>query len=238
MELAGETARPLVIIENDPQVPPGLVAEVLGEHGISFRLVRVHAGEPLPERDDVAAVIVLGGVMGVGETETFPYLVPVKGFVRECAETDVPFLGICLGGQLLAEALGAAVTANCCGEKGICGVALAGEGMRDPLFRGIPGEFTSFQWHNDSFGLPQGAALLAVSPTCSQQAIRYGRRVYGLQFHPEVTPAIVAAWRGRGAVGSETGTDVLEDFYRAEEPFRAASRTLLANFLRIAGLIS
>ncbi len=223
--------RPVVIVENDPEVPPGLVEDILQERGVPYRRVRAYEGEPLPTPGETSAAVVLGGTMGVGDTEKFPYLYEVKRFVRQWAEADAPLLGICLGGQLLSEALGAEVISNCHGEKGVCQVSVTGNGKGDPLFNGIAVEFQTFQWHNDSFGLPSEAVLLAGSPDCPCQAIRSGSRVYGLQFHPEVTPAIVQVWEGSTSEGP-----ILADFIEHEADIIPPSRTLLTNFLRIAGL--
>ena len=227
-------ASPLFIIQNDPQVPPGIVSELLDERRIPYRLIRVDAGETVPAADEAAAVIVLGGVMGAGEDDTYPFLREVKRLIRECVARDVPFLGICLGGQLLSEVLGTPVAAGTRSERGLCRVRLTSEGGADPLFRGVPPEFITYQWHNDSFDLPNGCRLLASSPICPQQAIRHGAAVYGVQFHPEVNADIVSSWNGGAALNAR----YLPLFLRTEEEYLASARTLLDNFFRIANLVS
>ena len=224
---------PLYIIQNDPEVPPGIITGLLDEHRIPFRLIRAHAGESLPVPGEAEAVIVLGGVMGAGEDDTYPFLRDVKRLIRECVAVDTPFLGICLGGQLLSEVLGTPVATRSRGEMGVCRVCLTAEGEADPLFRGVPSEFITFQWHNDSFDLPAGCQLLASSVACPQQAIRHGSAVYGVQFHPEVNADIVTSWSGDAARNSR----YLPVFLQAEDEYLAASRTLLHNFFRIAGLV-
>ena len=221
------------IIQCDPQVPPGLLEEQLNERGVPFRLIRAHDGEPLPAPGDAAAVIVLGGAMGAGDEHQYPFLRGIKGMIRECVIHNTPFLGICLGGQLLAEVLGTAVATGSRGEKGLCRVSLTPNGVSDPLFRGISPRFLTYQWHNDSFDLPAGCRLLASSEICPEQAIRHGDVVYGVQFHPEVTAAIVASWNGDAARNSR----FLPSFLRCQEEYLSSARTLLDNFLRIAGLI-
>ena len=226
-------AQTLYLIQNDAEVPPGIIAGLLEQRRIPFRVIMPGKGESLPAPDEAAAVIILGGAMGVGDTAAFPFLREVKWFIGEYVTRDLPFLGICLGGQLLAEVLGGSVTSRHRGEQGVCGVSLTAEGAADPLFRGIPPEFVTYQWHNDSFDLPGGCRLLASSTVCPQQAIRHGSRVYGLQFHPEVTAAIVTAWSG--AVATDAG--YLTSFMQAEKEYRAAACALLDNFFRIANLV-
>ena len=181
----------LTIIQNDPEVPLGAFAGYLAEAGTPFTIVHPYAGEALPPVGEVSAVIVLGGAMGAHDTGRHPFLVGLKGFIRACVADTIPFLGICLGGQLLADALEGHVTSDACGEKGTLTVRLTPEGEEDPLFAGVPEEFVTFQWHNDCFAPPEGAPLLASSPSCPGQTFRFGANAYGLQFHPEVDRAIV-----------------------------------------------
>jgi GMP synthase (glutamine-hydrolysing) len=224
---------PLYIIQNDSAVPPGIFTGLLDEHRIPFRLIRAHAGESLPASGEAEAVIVLGGVMGAGEDDTYPFLRDVKRLIRECVAVDTPLLGICLGGQLLSEVLGTPVATRSRGEMGVCRVSLTAEGTADPLFQGVPSEFITFQWHNDSFDLPAGCQLLASSVACPQQAIRHGSAVYGVQFHPEVNADIVTSWTGDAAKNA----GYPPAFRQAEEEYLASARTLLHNFFRIAGLV-
>lgn len=227
----------LVIIQNDPDVPLGAFAGPLAEEGILHRTVRPCAGEALPPLSAVTAALVLGGAMGVHDEDRHPFLAEVKGFIRGCAAQAIPFLGICLGGQLLADALGARVTPNACGEKGTLTVRLSPEGRRDPLFTGVPEEFVTFQWHNDCFALPEGAVLLASSPACPGQAFRFGENAYGLQFHPEVDRAIVDLWARETRETAPVAERFLTDFVATQDDYRRASRLLLENFLRLSRLL-
>lgn len=226
----------LLIVQNDPQVPPGAYAEYLGEMEIPFRLVRPFAGEELPPAGGVSAVIVLGGAMGVHDTAEHPFLIRVKGFIAETLDAGIPYLGICLGGQLLAHVLGASVTTGTNGEKGTLTVSLTPEGLRDPLFAGITSPFITFQWHNDTFAIPSGATRLASSAACPNQAFRAEERAWGLQFHPEVTREIVAAWVRWSPETAPLADRFVEEFLAAEPAFRAASRLILENFLRFSSL--
>ena len=229
-------SRMLTVIQNDPEVPLGAFAGYLAEAGTPFTIVRPYAGEALPQAGDVSAVIVLGGAMGVHDAARHPFLDELKAFIRACAARNVPFLGICLGGQLLAAALGGDVTSDACGEKGTLTVRLTTEGEEDLLFAGIPEEFVTFQWHNDCFAPPGGARLLATSPACPGQAFRFGFNAYGLQFHPEVDQAIVDCWARWSEETAPAVDEYLAAFAAREELYRAASRRMLRNFITLAGL--
>ena len=226
----------LYIVQNDPDVALAAFADYLVEKNVPSRTVRPYEGEALPLLSVVTAVIVLGGSMGVHDTARHPFLVAVKEFIRECATGAVPLLGICLGGQLLADVLGGSVTPNACGEKGTLTVHLSPTGERDPLFADMPAEFVSFQWHNDCFSPPERAELLAFSPACPGQAFRFGAHCYGLQFHPEVDRATVELWASETAETAVSAERFLADFTSLEGPYRRASRRILENFLAIARL--
>lgn len=214
------------IIQLDDRVPPGLVSEFFDMRGVNYQVVNPSAGDPLPLARDCRAVVMLGGYMGVTDTQAYPYLLGVKAFIVDLLERNIPLIGICLGGQLLAEALGARVAAGMRGERGLVRVQMTEQGASDPLFAGIPPHFTTFQWHNDSFDLPAHASHLAFSDACPGQAFRYGN-AYGLQFHPEVDRGIVQRWSGDCALV------VSLDAVAAE--FRYTSFRLWANFLKVAG---
>lgn len=219
----------LLVIQNDPRVPPAFFAALLREWEVPFRVLRLFAGDPLPEPSaGSGAVIVLGGTMGVHERERFPFLEPLTGFIRRTAEAGVPLLGICLGGQLLAQALGGEVRSGCRGEKGLQGVEVV---ATDPLFVGISPSFNAFQWHNDSFDIPPEAVHLAASEICPGQAFRH-RNAWGLQFHPEVDRVTVAAW---SAAADAEGL-FSAGFAAAEADHRELALRILGNFLAVAAL--
>jgi GMP synthase-like glutamine amidotransferase len=226
----------LIIIQNDPEVPVGAFADYLAEAGTPFTIVRPYLGEALPPTREAAAVIVLGGAMGVHDTDRHPFLAEMKGLIRACVDHDIPYLGICLGGQLLADASGGRVIPNSCGEKGALPVRLTPAGKVDPLFAGVPEEFVTFQWHNDCFTLPEGAALLASSAACTGQAFRIGARAYGVQFHPEVNLTIVDCWARWGEETAPAVVEYLSAFAATEVHYRNVSRRLLGNFIALAGL--
>jgi GMP synthase (glutamine-hydrolysing) len=166
--------------------------------------------------------------MSVQDTAPFPFLRELKRQIREVVRRGIPYLGICLGGQLLAEVLGGKVHVQKCGERGCHEISLTEQGERDPMFSGMPKRFTSFQWHGDSFDLPPGAVHLARTETCPFQAFRWGERAYGIQFHPEVTTEIVSVW---SSATDDELMSVLDTFKAAEKVYRSTSVMLLSNFL-------
>lgn len=175
----------LCIVEQNDDAPAGLLAEWAGERG--HRVITLHAAEigagPWPDPTRFGAVIPLGAEQSV-ERSPDPWIAPEVAFLREAHDRGVPVLGLCFGGQALAAALGGAVHRAAAPEIGwlelepLDGAAVA------------PGPW--FAWHNDTFTLPPGATPLARSASYPH-AFRVGRSI-GLQFHPEVTPAIVEGW--------------------------------------------
>jgi GMP synthase-like glutamine amidotransferase len=161
------------------------------------------AGAPLPDTAAYDALIFLGGPMSVNDDLAF--LRREMEFIRGATEQRQPILGICLGAQLIARALGATVRRNSAKEIGWYGLHFTEAAGGDRLFHGLSPE-TVFHWHGETFDLPPGAELLASSDLCRNQAFRIGERVYALQFHLEVTPEMIADW----CVQDENGGDVRE----------------------------
>jgi len=126
--------------------------------------------------------------------------------------------------------MGGTVTRNSRGERGMLPIDLTPAGQSDPLFDGIPSPFLSMQWHNDSFDLPPGALQLAATETCPGQAFRIGKAGYGVQFHPELTAAIVKVWSDKLGLGGR----YLKEFISREASYREYSLKLLQNFLEFA----
>jgi GMP synthase (glutamine-hydrolysing) len=159
-----------------------------------------------------AGLVVMGGPMNVDEVKKYPFLAEEVRWLERAVEAGLPILGVCLGAQLLAKALGARVYPNKIKEIGWYEVELLPAAGDDPLLGSLgsstltpalsQGEreesVTVFQWHGDTFDLPKGAQRLARSELCENQAFRYGRAAYGLQFHLEVTAEIIESWLCEG----------------------------------------
>jgi GMP synthase-like glutamine amidotransferase len=174
---------------------PGTLASYLARRGWTLTTVALYEGACLPEdAQEYQAVIVMGGPMGVYDEAEYPFLRDEHRFLTRVLEQGVPLLGICLGSQLLAKALGARVYRNPHKEIGWYTVDLTPAGAADPLFAGLTSPIPVFQWHGDAFDIPTGATPLASSPLCTHQAFRYGDRVYGLLFHLELTPDMIYSW--------------------------------------------
>ena len=164
----------------------------LTEQGHTLYCSRLWAGDTLPAVDSFAALIVMGGPMGIYDYGDYPWLVQEKEFLVQVVERDIPVLGICLGAQLLADVLGAEVTANPEKEIGWFPVAATTD-IPGMLTSVLPKEMTVFHWHGDTFSLPDDAVCLYGSTACVNQAFLYKKHVLGLQFHLETTADSAAA---------------------------------------------
>ncbi len=168
----------------------GSIEPWLREAGYTISRTAFFEAPELPEPDNLDLLIVMGGPMGVNDEDEYPWLAAEKAFIRQAIEAGKPVLGICLGAQLIAAALGARVYQNPCREIGwmpVRGIP----GTASPVFK-FPSPMQVFQWHGDTFELPEGAVRLARSDACENQAFQFGTSVLALQFHLEMTPGGVA----------------------------------------------
>ena len=173
---------------------PGLIATAMRERGVTLEVVAMD--EPLPAPADLDCLVVLGGPMAAYDGT--PRMSEERALIAGAVEAGVPVLGVCLGAQLLASALGARVYPGDAGpEEGLGSVELTPAGREDPVLRGLGDTLAVVHWHGDTFDLPPGAAHLARSERYPQQAYRVGARAYGLQFHVEVDDALWGGWRDR-----------------------------------------
>ncbi|HEX6969691.1 MAG TPA: type 1 glutamine amidotransferase [Micromonosporaceae bacterium] len=203
-----------LVIENDPTDDVRRLGEWLTEAGLRLRVLRAHAGEPLPrDLDGFAALVVLGGRQSVlpapdGDPGA-PWFPELEGLLRKAVRNRVPTLGICLGAQLLAAAHAGIVERSPSGPE--IGPALVGKrdaADNDPLFKWVPMMPDVFQWHQDEIvELPRGAVLLAASTHYPNQAFRLGDRAWGLQFHIECDTDMIATWASASPLVDEIGAD-------------------------------
>jgi GMP synthase-like glutamine amidotransferase len=161
---------------------------------ISYQTLDLSLGVPLPKPEDFTHIVILGGPMNVYEEGRYPFLRNEDLFIKEAIQRGRSLLGICLGAQLIAKALGAKVFKAPVREIGWYDVSLTKVGFQDPLFSNLPKRFPVFQWHEDTFEIPIVGQLIATSDSVFHQAFRYGENAYGLQFHLEVTEEMIREW--------------------------------------------
>lgn len=178
---------------------PGLITRLLRDRAIRTEIVRLYLGDELPVvENSYDVVLAFGGPMNVDEHDSFPWLRDEVCFIERVVRSGTPFLGVCLGAQLLARALGAAVYPAAIPEVGLSTVRLTAEAKSDPIFRRLSDPMACFQWHGDTFDLPEDSVLLATSADCQNQAFRWKDAAYGIQFHVEVTPDMAREWGNIG----------------------------------------
>lgn len=216
---------------------PGSIEEFFRNTAWNFRVIDL-SREKLVAEDvrDLDAVISLGGPMNVYEDNKYPFLKDETEFLKKAISEEIPVLGICLGSQLLAKACGAKIKKAKTKEIGWYKVNLTDEGRGEPLFENLSSELSVFQWHQDSFEIPEGGVHLAKSSSCLNQAFRFGRNAYGLQFHLEVTPEMVERWINKYVKKDCAEFDVkdmLIESYKRKEAFRKQANTVYLNFSRI-----
>lgn len=179
----------LLAIQHVPWEGPHRILDACGD--LQVHTVKPLAGHPLPRHEDVAGAVVMGGPMNVDEVGRFPALATEREWLAEAVRRGMPVLGICLGAQLLARALGAEVRTAGAPEIGFAPVEVSDPG--DPLLGGLAPSTEVLHWHGDVFDLPDGAQALASSARTEHQAFRIDN-AWGVLFHPEADLALVEAW--------------------------------------------
>ena len=178
----------VLVLQHTATEDLGSIEDVLRGHPIGVNYIEIHEGQSVPKQmGDKAGLIVMGGPMGVYDQAQYPFLSDELRLIESALKAERPILGICLGSQLLATALGAEVKKGARKELGWHAVTLTECTQQDPLFLGLRREFWPFHWHGDVFSLPNQAVGLASSRQTPHQAFRYGKNAYGILFHLEVT---------------------------------------------------
>jgi GMP synthase-like glutamine amidotransferase len=207
------TKKEVTIFQHVPFEDLGSIRPWLEERQVKINYTRFFAADPMPDTRDVGFLIVLGGPMSVNDENNYPWLVTEKQFIRDAVSGNIPVLGICLGAQLLAVALGGRVYKN--RHKEIGWYPVYSTTQTDSAFR-FPREFPAFHWHGETFDLPPLAVQLARSNACRQQAFQIKKNVLGLQFHLETTAESVS-----GLIDNCRRELTGEDFVQTEQQLQA-----------------
>lgn len=187
--------RPVAVIQHEPSVPPGAIADVLARDRVDHFVLEAWRDPVWPEVDDVGALVVLGGTMSVDQVAEYPFLARSRALLGAAVERRVPTLGVCLGSQMMARVLGGDVARAQPRNAFFSPLDLTSEGSSDPLVAPFANGMHVLQFHEDTFTLPPGATPLARSSASGLlQAFRHGDGAYGVQFHFEVDEAILRGW--------------------------------------------
>lgn len=188
--------KPVAIFRHIPIEGPGYFATFLDNNHIPWRLIKIDAGEKLPASiDEFSGLVFMGGTMSVNDD--LPWIKQELSLIRQAVAADVPVLGHCLGGQLMAKALGGTISANPVKEMGWGEVSVPDNAVAREWFGSLTG-FNSFHWHGEAFSIPQDATCILSSPYCANQAFAMGMHL-GMQCHVEMTERLVIDWCSVGA---------------------------------------
>lgn len=173
----------------------GTLNPLLKRAGFRIRYVNfARHPDAQPSLDGYDGIVILGGPMSANDTDRLPHLVTEMNLIEQAMQRNLPMLGICLGAQLIAKTLGAAVYPSPEKEIGWYDVSPTGEADNDPLLSKFRNSEKIFQWHGETFDMPRSTRHLAFSALCANQAFRYGDNVYGFQFHLEVDEPMIHRW--------------------------------------------
>jgi GMP synthase-like glutamine amidotransferase len=174
---------------------PAYISDWVNQNGYSMSFTKFYLNEELPKHSNYDVLLIMGGPMGVNDEDIYPWLRKEKEFIKEAIDLNKKVVGICLGSQLLASAMGSKVYPNSEKEIGFFPIIKVSE---HPVFNGFPESALVFHWHGDTFDLPKNAKLIFSSEVCTNQAFVYNNYVLGLQFHIEITEKLIESWLVEG----------------------------------------
>ena len=210
-------------LQHLPNEGPGHAADWLAAHGHSLTFTRLFEPSPVfPSLADFDGLLILGGAMSVHDEANFPWLRQEKTFINDALRAGKITLAICLGAQLVAQALGAEVKPNHAPEIGFWTVRFSAKSLEHPLLRGWPEKAAVLHWHLDTFTVPPGAMRVGMSAGCATQGFVWGDGVIGLQFHPEMTVPMVEQLME--FEGHETAEE--QEFVQTAEQIRAKLKSV------------
>lgn len=227
----------VLVIQNCETEDIGLYAVYMQQHGIEFDVVHAYLPDSvLRTAGDYDALFIGGTPVSIWEIDQHAFLLRESAYLSAALDKGKPCFGICGGGQLVTHLLGAEVRKNPEMEIGCHEVRLTARGESDPLLRGFPPRFPVFQWHADTFDIPQGASLLAEGNLCKNQLFRRGT-VVGVQFHVEVTADTVALWADEYAdelkLVKKDSRTIVEECRNHESQMCRLCNLLLDNFFAL-----
>jgi GMP synthase-like glutamine amidotransferase len=236
----------ILVLQHVDVEHPGIFRDFFKADGLTWDTVELDAGETIPDVAAYDLMVVMGGPQDVWQEEEFPWLIAEKAAIRRfVVDLGRPFLGVCLGHQLLASAIGGEVGLAKTPEVGILKIEMTPEGKSDPIFRNVANPMGVLQWHGaEVLALPKGTEILARSESCAVQAFRYGKRAYGMQFHVEITGQTVADWAAipiyaralEKALGSGAVERLADEVATKLPTFNRNAKTIYDNFRGVMSL--
>ena len=223
----------VLVVKNIGIEGPGSLGSFLREAGCEIEQVDLQAGDQMPrDAQNYGLAVILGGPMNCYEEEKYPFLRDELSFIDKCVKENVKVLGLCLGAQLIARALGASVEKNSKKEIGWYDLQLTDHGKNSPLFSGLPDSFKAFHWHGDRFDIPAGGVRLAQSALCENQAFIYENRALAFQFHLEIDGRDIGNWcvEYREELQRENGENALEQMLEATKKEMPALTSIAGKF--------
>lgn len=205
----------------------GSMESMFVARGCSLTRTCMYEDQSLPSIHDIDALVVMGGPMGAGDDDEYPWLTLEKEFIESVIRREIPVLGVCLGAQLIANVLGAKVSKNTNEEIGWFPVTRT-KGLIDERVKNLPISFNALHWHGDTFDIPEGASNFMTSEACANQGFAYGDSTLALQFHLEMLPSLVQAIYQECGKPEKTGKYInsLEEMLAPTEKFQQAQKTL------------